>query len=162
SPVRKTAVFAFALTIEGPSAIPLSIQGQSNSGTRFTDATRASYGSNFITLAGGIPPYTCALSPGSTLPAGLQVFNFASIETLYTDPSDCYVIGSTLVPGDYSFSIRATDSVGNFADFPTSLHVSQIGLYNPYPPYSPNIPFLNQPYSQPLLPVGGTQSYTIT
>lgn len=156
------ASFEFGMTGQGQSPQALSASSAYPGTNRFTDAARASYETNWLTISGGIPPYTCSVTPGSSLPAGTLLFDYASIDKTYSDPLDCYLIGATMQPGDYTFSIRVTDSALNLADFPVSWHVSAMGLFNEFPPYGSNIAYLGQPYSQALLVAGGTPPYTIT
>jgi hypothetical protein len=152
------------MAAEGSSPQPLTVSGSFSGANQFTDATRASFNTSWINVSGGIPPYTCSLSPVSnnSLPPGTAIMDWSSLDRLYSDPLDCYVVGSPLTPGTYSFSHRTTDSAGNFADFPVTWHVSPIGTFNAYPPYGSNVYYLNTPLLEPLLPVGGTPPYTIT
>lgn len=54
-----------------------------------------------IPLVGGTAPYSCALAPGSAaMPTGLNV------------GANCVVSGTPTQTGDFSFSVRATDSGG--------------------------------------------------
>lgn len=71
-------------------------------------------------------------------------------------------LGSVFTPGDYSFTVRVTDSVGTYGEFPATWHVTPLAVWNQYPPFAPNIPYLNQSYSQALLVSGGALPYTIT
>ncbi len=161
APVPNRAVFRFDARVMGASPQPLTLTPRYESVELIPTATRGEYYQDQAAVAGGVPPWTCAPAPGSSLPSGVSLFNLSMVDSLQ-DYEGCYLVGSVFATGDYSFTLRVTDSVGNYGDFPATWHVTPLAVWNKYPPYGSNIPYLNQSYSQALLVSGGTPPYTIT
>jgi hypothetical protein len=161
APVPNTAVFRFDARVMGASTQPLTLKPRYESVELIPSATRGEYYQDQAAVGGGVPPWTCTLAPGSTLPSGASLFNLSSVDSLQ-DYEGCFLVGSVFASGDYNFTVRVTDSVGNYGDFPATWHVTPLAVWNKYPPYGSNIPYLNQSYSQALLVSGGTPPYTIT
>ena len=69
--------------------------------------------SSGLSAAGGTGPYTWTLPSGS-LPGGLGPI----------DSSTGIVAGTPTTPGTFNFTVRATDSLGNPQDFPTSITIA--------------------------------------
>ncbi len=145
----------------GASPQPLTLAPRYESVELIPSATRAQYYQDQAAVVGGVPPWTCSVAPGSSLPPGASLFNLSTVDSLQ-DYEGCFLSGSVFASGDYSFTLRVTDSVGNFGDFPATWHVTPLAVWNKFPPYGSNIPYLNQAYSQALLVSGGTPPYTIT
>jgi hypothetical protein len=115
-----------------------------------------------ILATGGLPPYTFTLEPGSALPAGMAVRNGAELGSDF-NPGPGYLSGIVQVPGLYSLTVRVTDSAGNTATRPYNWRVSSIGFYYGNLPQSGmSTLVLGTPFSQYLIPRGGTPPYTIT
>jgi large repetitive protein len=162
APIPNTAVFRFSIFTTGNSPIPLTLLPRYGSDQLFPDATRATFYNDYAQYSGGVPPWSCTLSPGSPpLPPGMIFFDSSAQDT-GTAPAGCYLFGSTLGVGTYSFSVRITDSAGNFGDFPATWHVSPLGIWNRFPGYPPQSLILNHASAAPLLVSGGTRPYTIT
>lgn len=113
--------------------------------TTLPDATAGHLYIASLSGSGGTHQYTWAVTPGSTLPAGLSLTSTGQIGGIPT------------TPGRSTFSVTLTDSKGNtdtsslsLTVRPSALQVSTITL-----------PEANQgePYSQTLTAVGGTQPY---
>jgi hypothetical protein len=170
APVPNKAAFGFNARVLGPSPQQLGLTPRYESVELFPSATRGQYYQDEAAVSGGVPPWTCSLTPNSSLPQGfpnnvlppgVSLLDFSSVDST-RDNEGCYLVGSVFAPGDYSFYVRVTDSVGNFGDFPATWHVTPLAVWNQYPYYGSNIPYLNQSYSQALLVSGGTPPYTIT
>ncbi len=161
APVPNRAVFRFGTRVMGASPQPLALTPRYESVELIPSATRGEYYEDEAAVTGGVPPWTCTLAPGSSLPPGVSVFDLSSVDSSY-GPEGCSLVGSVFAPGDYSFHVAVTDSAGNFLDSPATWHVTPLAVWNKYPPYGSNVPYLNQPYSQALLVSGGTPPYTIT
>ena len=159
--VPNRAAFRFDARAMGASPQPLTLTPRYESVELIPSATRGQYYEDQAAVAGGVPAWTCTLAPGSLLPSGASLFNLSTVDSLQ-DYEGCFLIGSVFAAGDYSFTVRVMDSVGNYGDFPATWHVTPLAVWNRYPPYGPNIPYLNQSYSQALLLSGGTPPYTIT
>ncbi len=160
APVPNRAMFRFDARVLGASPQQLMLAPRYESVELIPTATRGQYYQDQAAVVGGVPPWTCTAAPGS-LPPGASIFNLSTVDTLQ-DYEGCFLIGSVFAPGDYSFSLHVMDSVGNFGDFPATWHVTPLAVWNKFPPYGSNIPYLNQSYSQALLVSGGTPPYTIT
>ncbi len=122
-------------------------------------------GDTAIWASGGLPPYTFDLAPGSILPAGAIVNSFSQGPTIVPNrnASPAYIYGRVQVPGDYSFTIRVMDSVGNVATRPINWYVAPLTfLQSSVPAGGAPTPVLGTPYTHYLLPVGGTPPYTLT
>jgi gliding motility-associated-like protein len=116
-----------------------------------TNATPGSSYSKQITLAtGGTPAFTYKLATGASLPAGLTL------------SADGTIAGTpTAAPGDYSFTITATDSKGCSVDAIYNLKVTE-GMSLP-DKLLPN-GIVNTLYPTQVIPgaSGGTTPYTYT
>ncbi len=161
APVPHKASFRFDTRVLGASPQPLTLTPRYESVELFPSATRGQYYEDQAAVSGGVPPWTCALASGSSLPAGVSLFNVSTVDSAQ-DYEGCFLVGSVFAPGDYSFTVQVTDSVGNSLSFPATWHVTPLAVWNKYPPYGSNIPYLNQAYLQALLVSGGTPPYTIT
>jgi hypothetical protein len=82
--------------------------------TSLPDATVGSPYSAPLSATGGVPPYTWSISPTSpALPAGLTLSTNGIISGTPTGPA-----------ATYDFSVRATDSVGQFVDGGLQINVN--------------------------------------
>ena len=66
-----------------------------------------------LSAAGGTPPYTWTV-PSGTLPTSLTI-----------DSGTGIVSGTPSADGTFNFTVRATDSLGNPQDFPTSITIAE-------------------------------------
>ncbi len=102
--------------------------------------------SSSLNASGGTPPYTFTLVNGTTAPPGLTLFGTGSIT------------GTPSQSGNFNFTVRATDSVGLFAEQNVTLSVASSGLTittSSLPSAS-----LNNPYSATVTATGGLQPYS--
>ena len=107
------------------------------SGGFYSQQLQATGGVSF----GGASPYSWSLSPGSaSLPPNLTLATNGVLSGIPTNK------------GTYSFSVRATDSVGATADQPLSLVISGLQVTTTYLLYGTN----GVAYSQQLQAAGGT------
>ena len=120
APVPNRAVFRFDARVMGASPQPLTLTPRYESVELIPTATRGEYYQDQAAVAGGVPPWTCAPAPGSSLPSGVSLFNLSMVDSLQ-DYEGCYLVGSVFATGDYSFTLRVTDSVGNIRRFPSDL-----------------------------------------
>jgi large repetitive protein len=116
-----------------------------------------------INATGGLPPYTFALEPGSTLPDGTVLRNGPELAGReFTPPGPGYLCGIAQAPGLYSLTVKVTDGAGNTASRPYNWRVSPIGFfYANLPQFGMSPLALGTPFSQYLIPLGGTPPYTI-
>ena len=97
-------------------------------------------------IAQGIVPYTWSVTPGSTLPPGLNV---DSVNILSGTPAEI---------GQYNFLLRAADGRGRTTDITIQMNVRQLHiLQNSLAPGTTGMP-----YSQQLTGGGGTPPYSFT
>jgi len=99
---------------------------------------------------GGASPYSWSLSPGSaSLPKNLTLATNGVLSGIPTNK------------GTYSFSVRATDSVGATADQPLSLVISGLQVTTTYLPYGTNgVAYSQQLQAASGKPFGGSSSYS--
>ncbi len=103
------------------------------------DAVRDRFYSEDINVTGGRAPYTWALAPGSSLPAGL------TLEPPLEGTSTYFVRGTPTVEGDFLFTVRVTDSVGRQTDQQYALTIRPalaITNTSPLPPGTTNVAYL--------------------
>ena len=116
-----------------------------------------------INATGGLPPYNFTLEPGSTLPEGVVVHDGTALVGTTFYPGPGYLRGIVQTPGVYSLTVRVTDSASNTATRPYNWRVAPIGFFQgTVPAFGAATPLLGSPYSQYVIPVGGTPPYTIT
>jgi len=97
------------------------------------------------TVAPAVPPAVNALPPGMTIFAG-------------SNGVDSFLAGTPTTPGEYTFSLVVTDSNAQSLTVPFSLEVSNLALT----PDSLLPGKTGVPYSQTLVPSGGTAPYSVT
>ncbi|MCW5965270.1 MAG: putative Ig domain-containing protein [Bryobacterales bacterium] len=115
------------------------------------DAVRDRSYTESISVSGGRAPFTWALAPGSTLPAGL------SLEPPFEGTSSRLVQGTPTVEGDFTFTVRVTDTAGRQADRQYALRILPamvITTTSPLPPATANVP-----YNATLAGTGGIAPY---
>ncbi|NVN97281.1 putative Ig domain-containing protein, partial [Candidatus Nomurabacteria bacterium] len=139
-----TTVKSFTLVV---SPAPLVI---SNSGTLAPYTLGGgTYGSTTLTATGGIAPYTWAVAPASTLPAGLSL-------------TGNVLSGTPTAPGTFTFSLQVTDSqipavtVSKSFTLVVTPAALVISTTSPLSPYTIG----NGSYSVNLAATGGIAPYT--
>ena len=118
-------------------------------GTALPRATvSGAYTAQIDPATGGTPGYTYTLTSGSTLPAGLSLSTSGLIS------------GAATTPGDYTFSVAATDRQGCNATASFTLRVS--GTAMALPPANLPDGMVGSLYAPQVLPavVGGTGPFT--
>ncbi len=142
-----------SLFINSGTAVTLSIGG----GPRLSDTTlRAQVGTN-ISVSGGTSPYTWALAPGSSLPAGLYMLQGTALNSFSGAPAGgVRILGNPQTPGMRTFTLQVTDAVGNLGVRVFNLLVTPL-VYR-----TRNFPVLQsgQPASVTLEVGGGTPPYS--
>ncbi|MBV8842327.1 MAG: putative Ig domain-containing protein, partial [Bryobacterales bacterium] len=121
---------------------------------------------------GGTKPYTWSVFSGS-LPPGIMLTT-ATGESLRQDltPGVPFLFGKMLVSGPYSFTLQVKDAVGNTATQAFTMNVAPLSIafnYNNLPVFFNNLPtpvltplVYNTAYSQQLLVMGGSGTYTFS
>lgn len=99
--------------------------------------------------SGGVPPYTWALAPGSTLPPGISILPGSN-------GVSSYLGGIPSSAGTYVFNLNCTDAVGQTANAIVTLVVSPIAAT---PSTFPN-GTVGVPFSATYTPSGGTAPYS--
>ena len=103
-----------------------------------------------VLLRGGTPPFTWAVAPGSTLPAGLGLL-------AGSNGVPNYLAGMATTAGNYFYSLTVTDAGGQTLTIPFTQNVSAVALA----PDSLSPGTVGAPYSVSLVPFGGTAPYTV-
>src|SRR6185295_664492 len=112
---------------------------------------------------GGTPPYTVSLVSG-TLPTGISLVGPGDTICNNCNPGLMYLAGRAMQAGTFNFTLKFMDSVGaSFTPAPYNWRISPINSQYGTLPFAGQPPItVGVPYTQPLLVVGGTQSYTWT
>lgn len=103
--------------------------------------------------AGGVPPFTVTLKPGSALPPGLSLIPAA------TGPPNA-LAGIPTASGSFNFTVTLSDSAGNSQDTVVYLQVSNLSVSptnGALPPAT-----LGATYSQSFAASGGVAPYTFS
>ena len=117
---------------------------------------------------GGVPPYSWALAPGQTLPAGMVLTQVASLGSpipnslfaatgnVNTTVSSTVLWGLPTTEGDYAFDLIATDSaaIANTVRRTFTLHVSSLSLLGARGIVT------GLAYAQQFTAIGGTAPFT--
>jgi hypothetical protein len=101
-----------------------------------------------VAASGGVAPITYSIPQGEILPPGLQL-----------NPGDGAILGTPETPGDFSFSVQATDSDSPPVSVarPEEIEVApQLTITSLDPP--PALQYVG--YNQPLTATGGYPPYT--
>ena len=115
-----------------------------------------------VTLSptGGVPPFTWAVAPGSSLPPGLSFYSGTSLNSYSSNQTVglTYLQGAPTAAAAYSFDLVATDSVGANFRRTFTLNVSPLAVFSS----GLKTATTNVPYSQQITAVGGTPPYSFT
>ncbi len=125
------------------------------------DITIGNLTAQSLTAFGGAPPYTFALKSGS-LPPGITLQGPGELLGSGQAPGFTYLAGRPLALGTYPFELEVTDSLGAKATRSFSWKVSPLSWQYTNLPLSGSTLVYNTPYSQALLVMGGTNTYTFS
>jgi hypothetical protein len=154
-----TAQKTFALIIRPSVPQPLAITTTSFGDLGIGFAT----GVPLTGVQGGTAPYTWSLDSGpASLPAGMSLNqNCSLIAGGNYYPVSC-LAGRAMAPGTSTFTLRVTDSATPAASVTRTFTWKVLDLALGYAslPLSGTTLVYNQPYTQPLLALGGTGVYT--
>jgi hypothetical protein len=136
---------------------PLSIQMDSEfSSIAYFDGNSAP-----LTVQGGTPPYSWAVTSGS-LPPGFSLQSNGDTIASFYYPGESILLGRALALGTYHFTLQVTDANNNAASQDFTFNVSRIGVEYSTLPIGGNSLVYNAPYTQPLLVIGGDGNYNWT
>ncbi len=144
----------FSLRIDFNTIQPLFISTSSPFGPNNVNAIVA----NAISVQGGKPPYTVTLDSG-TLPTGVSLTGPGDNLGANLLPGFTYLAGRTMLPGNYSFTLKATDANGITTTKPFTWVVLPISINITSFPITGNPLTYNVPWSQQLLVLGGSGVY---
>ena len=111
----------------------------------------------FLSAQGGAPPYDWTVESGS-LPGGVALVSSGNAVASYVAPT-AYLFGRAMQPGVHTFTLRVTDHAGAFVTKTFTINVSRLYLLSSFLPIFVKPLVYNQPYTQPLLVLGGRGSY---
>jgi hypothetical protein len=129
------------------------------------DITFAAFTAQGLFAQGGAPPYSWSVQPGTgplpTLPPGITLQGPGELLASNLTPGRSYLSGRALALGTYDFTVVVTDSLGATASRHYEWKVAPLAWsYNSLAlAGTPPITF-GVPYTQPLLVMGGTGTYT--
>jgi hypothetical protein len=150
--VRK--VFSLMIAASPPQSLAIW------TGSALSDTPLGGTYTTTLTAFGGTPPYTWTLEALSTLPPGLSLAGPG--ETVFQDgaPGFTYIAGRVTTVGSYTFTLRVTDSAASFLTRAFTLNVTPVLIDYSDLPLSGTTLIYNTPYTQPLLGLGGSGTYT--
>ncbi len=146
---RKT--FSLVVKPQTPSALTVTTSSPG-------DITVGSFGAAVLAAQGGTGPYSWSIISGS-LPPGISLQAPSPVPT-GLGPGFSYLLGTGTQVGEASFTVQVTDVLGATATRALTWNVSGLNIDYRNFPLSGTTLVYNQPYSQPLLAVGGTSAYT--
>ncbi len=151
-----TVLKAFAIT--GVNATPQLLAASAVNPSDLAFGGTTAFG--LFNASGGTPPYTWSIAAGS-LPTGVSLQGPGETLGILT-PGLQYLIGRAMQVGDYNFTLRVRDAAGATVTLaPSTWHISAINnSYFSLPVVNQQPLVYNTPYTQPLLFMGGTNSYT--
>jgi hypothetical protein len=148
SPVSRV----FTIFIEQPNPTELT-----NQNTNLGTVTVGQEYYNGLLPSGGVPPYTFALAAGSTLPPGFSLVTGAALAASSV-PGATALAGAATTPGQYTFSLIATDSAGSSVTTTFTMNVTPINVDNVDFPAI----IVGTPFSYQYAATGGTAPYSFS
>ncbi len=156
---NQTVQKVFSLMVAASSPQALSIW----TGNALSDTPLGSTYTTTLTAFGGTPGYTWSLEPDSTLPPGLFLVSPGETICESCGPGLPYLAGRPTAVGSYSFTLRATDSASPTPAYVLrtfTLNVTSVWIQYSDLPLSGTTLVYNTAYTQPMLGLGGSGSYT--
>jgi len=124
----------------------------------FSDITVGTDVSTTLFASGGVPPYNWTVDSGQ-LPGGISLVSAGPDYSSNLAPGFSYLIGRAMQPGVFTFSLKVTDQNGDSVNRAFTWNISRLAFLNPFLPITGRPLIYNQPYTQPLLVLGGTATY---
>jgi hypothetical protein len=143
----------FSLVIGATAASALTITT-----TGIADVTVGNTVTLGATAAAGTAPYTWSLDSG-TLPPGVWFATSGADYSANLGTGIPFLLGRPLQAGTYNFTVRVTDSTGASTTRSFTWNVSRLTSFSSSLPAAGTTLVYNQPYTQPLLVLGGTGTY---
>jgi len=146
----------FLLKVNNASVLPLSI----TSSPVITQVAGGSTNSSVFSF-GGTPPYVVTVDSGA-LPPGVSLVPDGGTVSSTLTPGVPMLTGRAMLPGTYNFTLKVTDAVGETAYRTYTWTASKLnfGYFN-LPLVAGDLK-TGQPYTQRLLGLGGSGTYTWT
>ena len=160
---------SFTVTASGPNGIvsklftlvinPTATAALAITTTTLNDVVTGNGVTTGLAGTGGAPPYTWALDSG-TLPPGISFVTSGGDYASNLGTGLPFLIGRAMQPGGYTFTLRLTDHDGATATRTFTWNVSRLAYQSTVLPLSGTTLVYNQAYTQTLLALGGTGTYT--
>ena len=132
-------------------------------GATFGDSSIGSAPAAALSASGGTLPYTWTLDAGSApLPPGVTIQGPGETLSATTGPGFMYLAGRAMQAGVYTFTLAVTDAAATKVTKQITWRISELSYQYGTLPLAGNPLVVNTPYTQPLLFVGGSGSYTFT
>jgi len=134
-----------------------------NNGASFGDTTIGNTIALTLNASGGVLPYTWSIASGA-LPPGIAIRGPGETLGSGTSPGNFFLSGRPMQAGLYTFTVDVADSAGSPAHAQKQItwRISELApLFNSLPVAGTTL-VVNQPYTQPLVFMGGSGSYTFT
>jgi hypothetical protein len=145
----------FSLAIWSATQQPLSIISSG-----WLEAPIGYFNTKNLEASGGVPPYTWSIESGSALPSWADLFTGSETSCYQCAPGFGYLNIVPTAVGDFTFTIRVTDSTANYISQIFTIHSAPIAIEYTDLPVSGMPLNYGQPYLQAMLGIGGTGSYT--
>ena len=139
---------------------PSAITALSISNATINDGVTGSLTNIALFTAGGAPPYTWSIESGN-LPPGISLVSSGADYGSALGPGVYYLLGRVMQPGVYTFTAKVTDANNAVATRTFTWNVSRLAYQSTVLPTAATSTLVyNQPYTQKLLALGGTGTYS--
>ncbi len=152
-----TAQQTLSLPVQSPTPAALAV-----STSTIGDTTVAGLPNIILNATGGTLPYTWSVVSGSgALPPGTSIQPGTALGANQS-PGFTFITGRPMQVGSFPFTLRVTDALGATATRAVTWKISPVSVQFPQLPLAGTTLNLNVQYTQALLYLGGSGSYTFS